>query len=45
VEQGAKTTLHCALAEVSTLTPPSNTPGGKPHGARHSATRPKSVCI
>jgi len=28
-----------------TLTPPSNTPLGKPHGARHSAAMPKSVCI
>ena len=27
------------------LTPPSNTPLGKPHGAKHSARRPKSVCI
>ena len=28
-----------------TLTLPSNTPLGKPHGTRHSATTPKSVCI
>ena len=28
-----------------TLTPPSNTPLGRPHGAKHSARKPKSVCI
>ncbi len=28
-----------------TLTPPSNTPLGKPHGTRPSAILPKSVCI
>ncbi len=28
-----------------TLTPPSNTPRGKPHGTRLSAILPKLVCI
>jgi hypothetical protein len=28
-----------------TLTPPSNTPLGKPHGATHSARKLKWVCI
>ncbi len=38
--------LTLSLAEcVPTLTPPSNTPLGKPHGTRHSAMLPKSVCI
>jgi len=39
-------TWHGVLAPADpTLTPPSNTPLGKPHGTRHSAMLPKSVCI
>ena len=33
------------LALHPTLTPPSNTPLGKPRGAKHSAILPKLVCI
>ena len=43
----AELTVHeeRVISPDPTLTPPSNTPLGKPHGARHSAITPKSVCI
>ena len=37
--------VYCDQGLNPTLTPPSNTPLGRPHGAKHSAREPKSVCI